>query len=141
MVAKQREIVMNERDTNYGEQIRALRVSGLLNPDRTLKEIVATAQQIPGLGGSAVGEWVLISRDFVYKGGNIADAVVSEQAIAVLERSQILNFSITLGQILEMSQRIPGFGGSAVASWELISRDFVYKGSVAGTAGNVELGA
>ena len=116
---------------DFPEHIRALQQSGLLHADITLAAIVAAAQRIPSLSGGDAASWELISRDFVWRG--LADGPASrinEAAVAVLKDARILNFDITLGAILEMSQRIPGLGGGDVASWELISRDFVWRGSM-----------
>lgn len=123
--------------------VKALQAGKLINPDKTLREIVAIAAKIPGLGEGNPAAWELITRDFVYKGlvgpenaldGPVSAAVaprrVLEKDIDALRESGAINFDIKLGEILELASRAPrvgGDGGNPLA-WELVSRDFVLRG-------------
>ena len=106
----------------------ALQASGLLNSEVSLRQIAQAAQKIPGLGEGGEASWELITRDFVYRGAE-GRSSLDERSIAGLQESGIVNFDLTLGEILEIGSRIPA-GGNPVA-WELISRDFVLRGKFA----------
>lgn len=122
-------------EISVAEQITALRASRLLNPEMSLRDIVAAAQKIPGLGDGSTAAWELINRDFVYKGRAIDDGdkrfnTLNVQGAMALQDSKILNFDITLGSILDMSAKIPGINHGSTVSWELVTRDFVLRGAV-----------
>lgn len=140
MEDKSKELVRYE---SAAATVKALQTSKLLNPDKSLREIVDVASKIPGLGEGNPAGWELITRDYVYKGivgpelgdgdagGGLRAALkpVSERDIQILKDSGTINFDIKLSEILEMSSRVPDIraGGNPVA-WELISRDFVLRG-------------
>ena len=119
--------ISSQRSIALGDDIRALQASRLLNADLTLREIVVASQRIPGLGngGGSPVAWELVTRDFVYKGDIAIGATLGDKQISALQESKVLNFDITLGEIVKMSSQIPGFGagGGSPIAWELISRD------------------
>jgi hypothetical protein len=110
--------------------VKALQTGKLLNPDKSLREIIAVAGKIPGLGDGSPVAWELITRDFVYRGieGQVSKRI-SEQDVDALKESGAINFDIKLSEVLEIASRVPGLGGGGnPAAWELISRDFVLRG-------------
>lgn len=115
-------------------EVVALRTSGLVNTEMTLREITAAAMKIPGIGDGSPVAWELITRDFAYKGDVVNPGVAKSQAInakaiAALQDSKILDFGMSLGTIIDIAKTIPGFGDSGnPAAWELVSRDFVLRG-------------
>jgi hypothetical protein len=123
------------RDFTGANRIQALQGSGLINPDLALTDIVSAAQRIPGVGDGGPVSWELINRDFVFKGlaedlagekGQLTADPITKEQINALRESTILNFDMTLGDLLAVSARIPG--DSSPFAWELINRDFVLRG-------------
>jgi hypothetical protein len=112
------------------QDVRALRESGLFNPDLTLRQIVKASQLIPGIGDGSPVAWELISRDFVYRGlPDIADGrPVPDEDIAGLEATTVMNFDLTLSEILKMAEQVPALPSGSPVAWELVSRNFVLRG-------------
>jgi len=50
--------------------------------------------------------------------------------IVALQQSGLFNVKMSLAEIAKASMTIPGIGGDSKASWELITRDFVYRGGL-----------
>jgi hypothetical protein len=122
---------MATRELSGTDTVRALKDSGILNHDITLRQIVAAAHKIPGINDGSPVAWELISRDFVLR-GKVGEEL-SQETVTALQESSVLNFDITLGQVMDAAVRLPGQGGSPVA-WELITRDFVLRGMPADVA-------
>jgi hypothetical protein len=49
--------------------------------------------------------------------------------VRALQSSRLLNPDFTLREIISAAQKIPGLGDGSPVAWELITRDFVYRGS------------
>lgn len=115
---------------NQRNVVVALQKARLLNADLTLREIVSAAQKIPGLGDTVNAMWTFITRDFIYKGCCSEQVKLDFAQISALEESKVIRFDITLGEILRMSEDIPGLSESQKAGWEFISPDFVFRGGM-----------
>jgi hypothetical protein len=110
-----------------GTDIRALQRSRLINPDLTLREIARAAEKSPGLGEASRASWELITRDFVYHGIDAQSTPLDARQLTALEEAKIVNFDVTLGEIMGISANFMGSIASR-AAWELITRDFVLRG-------------
>lgn len=118
---------LTRAETIVGTNVRALQRGRLINPDLTLREIARAAEKIPGLGESGRASWELVTRDFVYKGLDADSALLDARQLTALEESRIVNFDITLGEIMGISASFADSAASR-ASWELVTRDFVLRG-------------
>lgn len=52
--------------------------------------------------------------------------------IAALRTSGLISASMTLREIIDASQKIPGIGDGSPVAWELVNRDFVLRGRAVG---------
>ncbi|WP_028296310.1 hypothetical protein [Olivibacter sitiensis] len=50
--------------------------------------------------------------------------------VIALQQSGLVNSDLTLREIALASVKIPGLGGGSPVAWELINRDFVFKGKI-----------
>lgn len=112
--------------TKHQDVVTALQESRLLNPEITLRQLAVAAQRIPGLGEGESASWELVTKDFVFRGLPDGGGVIDETIVSSLQESAILNFDVTLGEIIAAGSRLGDAGVSA--SWELISKDFVLRG-------------
>jgi hypothetical protein len=65
-----------EKVENYTNVMKVLQSNAIVNKAATLEQIVAVSDQIGGVAARA-GEWTFISPNFVYKGGNVAEGVIT----------------------------------------------------------------
>lgn len=120
---------MPEKDEiRIGERARALQSSKLVNADLTLRQIVTIQERIPGLGGGNPAGWELINRDFVFRGLPDPGSKFTREDIAALQESEVIDFDMTVRDVLELATQIPSALGTNPAGWELINRDFILRG-------------
>ncbi len=53
-----------------------------------------------------------------------------EEAMKLIQSSGIINPKVTLGEIMEVSSKLDILNPGDLAAWTLLSRDFLYKGSL-----------
>lgn len=119
---------------NHGQVLQTLTTTGIVNKGITVDQLTAASQQIATLVGDKAADWTFISPHYVYKGGDIAGAVINVEAQAnvfkALTSNGIINKVTTLEQVVDASQRIAALGGAAAkGDWTFISPHYVYKGS------------
>ncbi len=65
---------MEKKNERNQAAMKIMLERGVLSDRMTLNDIVAVASEMEGLGDADdVASWTLISKDFVYKGGAIAE--------------------------------------------------------------------
>jgi hypothetical protein len=100
----------------------------VLNADISVRAIVAAAQRIPGVGGPNPLGWELVTNDFVYKGLTGESAALTEEVVQSLQEANILNWDLSLRDVVDVSSGLPRVGGTNPVGWELVTTDFVLRG-------------